>query len=50
MAIKKEIVENKIAVCYHGITVYHTHRGRLRKLAQRLHLFAGPLWQRKRCV
>lgn len=26
MAIKKEIVENKIAVCYHGITVYHTHK------------------------
>lgn len=26
MAIKKEIVENKTAVCYHGITVYHTHK------------------------
>ena len=26
MAIKKENVESIIAVCYHGITVYHTHR------------------------
>lgn len=25
MAIRKEVVENKIAVEYHGITVYHTH-------------------------
>lgn len=26
MAIRKEIVENKIAVQYHGVTVYHTHQ------------------------
>lgn len=26
MAIKKEIVKNKIAVQYHGVTVYHTHK------------------------
>lgn len=27
MAIRREVVENKMAVQYHGITVYHTHQG-----------------------
>lgn len=26
MAYKHEVVENKIAVRYHGVTVYHTHK------------------------
>ena len=26
MAIRQEIVANKIAVQYHGVTVYHVHQ------------------------
>lgn len=26
MAIQHEVVENKVAVQYHGVTVYHTHK------------------------